>query len=126
MKIIRRSTSSGVECSSNQQSKKNWESCVTPVATYAYGGSAQYLPDHVGISFSETFYMLEIHYINPYGKEFIDHSGFRIHYTSELRPYDAGIMTAGVTVSDTQLVPPRQKSFRNIGICGPSCSYDNN
>ncbi|KAG5679456.1 hypothetical protein PVAND_009021 [Polypedilum vanderplanki] len=116
------SKSNGVECSSNQYSSRNWDSCVTPVAAYAYGGGAQYLPEHVGIPFSETFYMLEIHYVNPNRKTFLDHSGFRIHYTSNLRPYDAGVMTAGVTVSDTQLVPPRQKSFRNIGICGPSCT----
>lgn len=52
----------------------------------------------------------------------VDHSGFRIHYTSHLRPHDAGIMISGVSVSDTQLIPPGQKLYRNIGICGPSCS----
>ena len=92
------------------------------VATYSIGGSAQFLPEHVGIPFNERFYMLEVHYVNPNGKNyFLDHSGFRIHYTSNLRKFDGGIMTTGVTISDTQLIPQKQKLFRNIGICGPSC-----
>ncbi len=115
--------SHGVECSSNLYSSGNWDSCVTPVATYAYGGSAQYLPDHVGIPFGghQSYYMLEVHYENPNRKNFVDYSGFRIHYTSNLRPYDAGIMINGISISDTQLIPPKQISFKNIGICGPSC-----
>lgn len=52
----------------------------------------------------------------------LDHSGFRIHYTSKLRKEDAGIMISGVSVSDTQLIPPQQKLYRNVGICGPSCT----
>lgn len=115
--------SNGVECSSNLYSSGNWDSCVTPVATYAYGGSSHYLPEHVGIPFSgkQKYYMLEIHYENPNKNNFVDHSGFRIHYTSNLRPYDAGIMINGISISDTQFIPPKQNSFRNIGICGPSC-----
>lgn len=96
---------------------------MTPVATYSYGGSAQYLPDHVGIPFQQSYYMLEIHYENPYRESFSDRSGFRIHYTKNLRRYDAGIMISGITISDTQLIPPRQKLFKNIGICGPSCKF---
>lgn len=115
------SKSNGIECGSTLYSNGNWDSCVTPVATYSYGASSHYLPEHVGIPFTESFYMLEIHYVNPNKKNFLDHSGFRIHYTNELRKFDAGIMTSGVTVSDTQFIPPKQTNFRNIGICGPSC-----
>jgi Copper type II ascorbate-dependent monooxygenase, N-terminal domain len=117
--------SHGVECSSSLYSNGNWDSCITPVATYSYGGTSSYLPDHVGIPFSgsQKYYMLEIHYENPIKRNFIDNSGFRIHYTSKLRQFDAGIMTNGVSISETQLIPPRQKSFRNIGICGPLCEF---
>lgn len=52
----------------------------------------------------------------------LDHSGFRIHYTKHLRKEDAGMMISGVSVSDTQLIPPQQKLYRNVGICGPSCT----
>lgn len=33
-------------------------------------------------------------------------------------------MISGVSVSDTQLIPPGQKLYRNVGICGPSCSNE--
>lgn len=86
--------------------------------------------------------MLEIHYDNPHGikcrhryekKECFpnlclteisahDRSGFRVHYTEELRANDGGIMITGVSISDTQLIPPGQKLYRNVGICGPSCT----
>ena len=52
----------------------------------------------------------------------IDNSGFRMHYSRHLRKEDGGIMISGVSVSDTQLIPPQQKLYRNIGICGPSCT----
>lgn len=31
-------------------------------------------------------------------------------------------MISGVSVSDTQMIPPQQKLYRNVGICGPSCT----
>lgn len=52
----------------------------------------------------------------------VDHSGFRIHYTRRLREYDGGMMITGVSVSDTQMIPPQQKLYRNVGICGTSCT----
>lgn len=52
----------------------------------------------------------------------VDHSGFRIHYTPQLRANDGGIIISGVSISDTQIIPPGQKLYRNVGICGPSCS----
>ncbi|KAL7052495.1 hypothetical protein ACKWTF_004876 [Chironomus riparius] len=116
------SKSNGIECGSTLYLNGNWDSCVTPVATYSYGGSSHFLPEHVGIPFTESFYMLEIHYVNPNKKNFLDHSGFRVHYVNEMRQFDAGIMINGVSVSDTQFIPPKQPTFRNIGICGPSCT----
>jgi hypothetical protein len=118
--------SNGVECSSNLYASENWASCITIVATYAVGGSSHFLPKHIGIPFAgkQKFYLLEMHYENPYKKNFLDHSGFRIYYTNQLRMHDAGIMTNGVSISDTQMIPPQQKSFRNIGICGPTCELN--
>lgn len=119
--------SKGVVCNSNDSnifSAYNWDSCITPVASWGIGGSSQYLPEHVGIPFGgkQKYYMLEIHYDNPTRKTFEDNSGLRIHYTSKLREHDGGIMINGITTSSTQLIPPRQKSFRNLGICGQSCT----
>lgn len=122
--------SKGIICNSDDSQnpqKYDWGSCITPVASWGVGGSAQYLPEHVGIPFSgeRKYYMLEIHYDNPSRKAFEDSSGLRIHYTSNLRQHDGGIMINGVTTSNTQLIPPRQKSFRNLGICGQSCTSRN-
>jgi hypothetical protein len=99
---------------------------VTPVATYAYGGGAQWLPEHIGIPFAghESYYMLEIHYEDPnhsIKRSFSDNSGFRIHYANKSRANDAGIFINGISISDTQIIPPKQKLFNNVGICGPSC-----
>lgn len=52
----------------------------------------------------------------------LDHSGFRIYYSRRLRQHDGGMMISGVSVSDTQMIPPQQKLYRNVGICGPSCT----
>lgn len=119
--------SKGVICNSydsNIFATYNWDSCITPVASWGVGGGAQYLPPHVGIPFAgkHKYYMLEIHYDNPQRKSFEDNSGLRLHYTKKLREHDGGIMLNGVAASNTQLIPPRQKSFRNVGICGQTCT----
>lgn len=115
----------GNVCNSDISTPHDWQSCFSPVATWNIGGTSQFLPDHVGIPIGGKtafkYYMLEVHYDNPNAKKLVDHSGFRIHYTSELRPHDAGMIISGITVSETQILPPKQKLFRNIGICGPSC-----
>ncbi|KAL9918508.1 MOXD1 homolog 1 [Glossina fuscipes fuscipes] len=118
--------SSGAVCNSNLLTPRDWDACITPVAVWSIGSTGQFLPQHVGIPVGgeagAKYYMLEIHYDNPHGQQAFDHSGFRIHYSKHLRKNDAGIMISGVSISDTQLIPPGQKLYRNVGICGPSCS----
>ncbi|EDW94958.1 uncharacterized protein Dyak_GE19798 [Drosophila yakuba] len=118
--------SAGTVCNSNQLTPRDWDSCSTPVAVWSLGSDGQFLPPHAGIPMGGAsgvrYYMLEIHYDNPDGKESVDHSGFRIHYTPNLRTHDSGILISGVSVSETQLIPPGQKKYRSVGICGPSCS----
>lgn len=120
------SKSKGIECNSKEPkfSAYNHESCITPVASWSKGSSSQFLPPHVGISFSgkQKYYMLEIHYDNPLRKTFSDSSGLRVHYTKVLRKYEGGVMINGVAALSTQLIPPKQKYFHNLGICGPSCT----
>ncbi|KAH8260736.1 hypothetical protein KR038_008774 [Drosophila bunnanda] len=118
--------SSGTVCNSNLLTPRDWDSCSTPVAVWSPGSRGQFLPSHAGIPIGGVsgvkYYMLEIHYDNSNRKLIVDHSGFRIHYTHNLRTYDAGIIVSGVSISDTQLIPPGQNIYRNVGICGPSCS----
>ncbi|KAL5275199.1 MOXD1 family protein [Megaselia abdita] len=118
--------SNGAICNSNSLTPRDWDSCITPVSTWSIGATGQFLPPHVGIPIggdkTGNYYMLEIHYDNPQGIKSHDRSGLRIHYTEKLRVNDGGIMIAGVSISDTQLIPPGQKLYRNVGICGPSCT----
>ncbi|XP_020809804.1 MOXD1 homolog 1 isoform X3 [Drosophila serrata] len=117
---------SGTVCNSNLLTPRDWDSCSTPVAVWSPGSKGQFLPSHVGIPMGGVsgvkYYMLEVHYDNSNRKKIVDHSGFRIHYTHDLRTYDAGIIVSGVSISDTQLIPPGQNIYRNVGICGPPCS----
>uniref|UniRef100_A0A6P4EPV5 MOXD1 homolog 1 n=1 Tax=Drosophila rhopaloa TaxID=1041015 RepID=A0A6P4EPV5_DRORH len=116
----------GTVCNSNLLTPRDWDSCSTPVAVWSLGSKGQFLPPHAGIPMGGksgvNYYMIEIQYDNPNGKTFVDHSGFRIHYTHNLRTYDAGIIITGLSISDTQLIPPGQQIYRNVGMCGPSCS----
>uniref|UniRef100_A0A336L841 CSON004817 protein n=1 Tax=Culicoides sonorensis TaxID=179676 RepID=A0A336L841_CULSO len=116
----------GAVCNSDSLTPHDWNSCITPIATWGMGGSGQFLPEHVGIPIggrdSVKYYMLEIHYDNPHSKRILDHSGFRIHYTKKLREHEGGMLITGITVSETQMIPPGQKLYRNLGICGPSCT----
>lgn len=119
--------SSGAVCNSNLLTPRDWDSCITPVATWGIGASGQFLPEHIGIPIGGNkggakYYMLEVHYDNPRAKRVLDHSGFRMHYTRHVRQHDAGMMISGVSISDTQMIPPGQKLYRNVGICGPSCT----
>lgn len=70
--------------------------------------------------------MLEIFYNNPSKKTFKDDSGLRLYYTPKLRQFDAGVMINGVSPGNTQLVPPKQKLFKNLGICGQKCTSTEN
>ncbi|KAJ6646050.1 MOXD1 like 1 [Pseudolycoriella hygida] len=118
--------SNGAVCNSNLLTPRDWDSCVTPIAVWAVGSTGQFLPHHVGVPMGgrlgAKYYMLEIHYDNQNAKRVVDNSGFRIHYTRRLRENDGGMMITGVSVSDTQMIPPQQKLYRNVGICGPSCT----
>ncbi|XP_017062155.1 MOXD1 homolog 1 [Drosophila ficusphila] len=118
--------SSGTVCNNNLLTPRDWESCSTPVAVWSKGSKGQFLPPHVGIPIGGAsgarYYMLEIHYDNPNGERFVDHSGFRIQYSKSLRAFDAGVLISGVSISETLFIPPGQSVYRSVGICGPSCS----
>lgn len=65
--------------------------------------------------------MLQIFYHNPSKADMEADSGFRIYHTNKLRRFDAGIFISGVISGETQIVPPKQNSFANVGICSIDC-----
>jgi hypothetical protein len=70
--------------------------------------------------------MLEVFYNNPSKKVYKDDSGLRLYYTDNLRKFDGGVIINGVLSGNTQLVPPKQKHFENLGICGQKCTSGEN
>ncbi|GBP39913.1 MOXD1 homolog 1 [Eumeta japonica] len=105
---------------------KEWASCTTPVAAWAMGSKGEFLPENVGIPLGESsgvsYYMLEVHYDNSALHEVLDSSGIRVHFTSELRRHDAGVLGLGVGVSALHVIPPKQLQYRTAGICSAECS----
>ncbi|XP_028998061.1 DBH-like monooxygenase protein 2 homolog [Betta splendens] len=98
--------------------------CFGVVAAWAVGGEATTLPESAGIPIGggegSTFYRLEIHYNNPNSvKGRRDTSGLRLHYTTNLRQHDVGILTAGVLeVGHLKYnIPPNAEEFHTYGVC---------
>ncbi|XP_008207690.1 MOXD1 homolog 1 [Nasonia vitripennis] len=103
-----------------------WASCLQPVLAWARGSRGEWFPEHVGLPVAEnlegSYYMLEVHYNNKFGREVIDSSGVRLHLTPKIRKMEAGIFVAGVAVSPLHMVPPQQKEYATAGYCTPDCT----
>ncbi|XP_044759194.1 MOXD1 homolog 1 [Coccinella septempunctata] len=104
-----------------------WDKCLTPLVAWAIGAKGENFPPAVGVPIGQqrnSYYMLEIHYDNPQMKKARDTSGLRLHYTSELRPNDGGIMIAGVALSNLHFIPPKQKEYKTAGYCSTECTRE--
>lgn len=67
--------------------------------------------------------MLEVHLNNPaHQSGFVDSSGITLYHTSELRPYDVGILEIGLEYTDKMAIPPRQPAFDLTGYCISECT----
>lgn len=107
------------------------KSCTGPstIAAWAIGGETFYFPEHVGFSIgtndSPKIVVMEMHYDNPLQKTgILDSSGLRFHYTSQLREYQAGILTVGWLVSERMIIPPHQESWETQGYCVEDCTKE--
>jgi hypothetical protein len=96
-----------VECESMERY------CYQFAMAWAVGGLAVNLPKAAGFPLGESgtdFVSLQIHYENKeHIPNILDSSGFRIHYTKNLRPNDADILMLG-RVKGIQ-IPPNKSSF---------------
>ncbi len=86
------------------------------------------LPENVGVELGGfapdalRYGMLEMHYDNPDHVEgLIDHSGFRMYYTPNLRPINAGIMTIGHQFDERHFIPEGLTTV-NYGYCMKDCT----
>ncbi|XP_036406203.1 DBH-like monooxygenase protein 2 homolog [Megalops cyprinoides] len=99
--------------------------CMGAMATWAIGGGGFDIPEAAGISIGGdndvSYYRLEIHYNNQEqvsGR--IDDSGLRFHYTPVLRQYDASILSVGLIVDKSYVIPPNATSFKSYALCKTS------
>ncbi|XP_022085295.1 dopamine beta-hydroxylase-like isoform X1 [Acanthaster planci] len=102
-------------------------SCRRVIGAWAMGAKAFFYPEEVGVpiggSSVSSYVVLQVHYNNPRLREgVLDSSGIRFHYTSSLRPYDAGILEIGATYSPNLSIPPESNAFYVTGYCSPDCT----
>ncbi|XP_052095209.1 DBH-like monooxygenase protein 1 homolog [Mytilus californianus] len=100
--------------------------CGSVFFGWEYGGQDFYFPDNVGMPIGEpeddATYIMEVHYNNPEMRsDLVDSSGMRITFTPDLRKYDAGLLTTGVQIGPTHMIPPHETDFVNTGFCQAEC-----
>lgn len=96
---------------------------------WAVGSGPLQLPDAAGLPMglrtggdvnTASHVVLEIHYTNPgRAAAIVDSSGFRLWYTSALRPNDAGVLTLGDVGFS---IPPQTTSFEVVNECPGECT----
>jgi len=97
---------------------------------WAMGGGPIVNPPEAGlrIGWSEDafqYVVMELHYDNPKGKfGVVDNTGFKIHYTSKLRKYDAASMTLGDPMLQMGSIPARREAFALESSCPSQCTQD--
>lgn len=104
-----------------------WDRCLTPLVAWAVGSKGENFPNHVGIPLAEkkhSFYMLEVHFDNPDERNAVDTSGLKLHYTSELRENEAGVLVTGVAPSTLHFIPPYQTEYKTAGYCSIDCTKE--
>ncbi|XP_030043853.1 putative DBH-like monooxygenase protein 2 [Microcaecilia unicolor] len=110
-------------CYSKDPKYAAYYQCVQLMSGWAVGGGDLVLPPEAGISIGDlndpTYLKIEIHYNNMKKlSEIRDNSGFRLHYTSELRMYDSGIIQTGYFLFHLNMfIPPGVEYFETNGLC---------
>ncbi|CAL4119360.1 unnamed protein product, partial [Meganyctiphanes norvegica] len=117
----------GQECYQSNMSHLIYN-CNHVVATWTTGSQGLAFPSEAGYPLTPDgpkFYMMETHYDNPpMGTAFVDSSGIRMVYTSELRLNDAGVLSLGLDPNWKHLIPPRQRTVISEGHCVPECTEE--
>ncbi|XP_078510308.1 DBH-like monooxygenase protein 2 [Lissotriton helveticus] len=96
--------------------------CRQIIFAWAVGGGSFTLPTNAGMSLGTNldpqFIRLENHYNNQELKSGQkDNSGILIHYTTELRQLDAGVLTIGIFVEKLAFIPPKAAAFKQTSVC---------
>uniref|UniRef100_A0A8C5WU91 DOMON domain-containing protein n=1 Tax=Laticauda laticaudata TaxID=8630 RepID=A0A8C5WU91_LATLA len=105
--------------------------CSQIMVGWAVGGGTYVFPNETGLSIGTPidpqWVRLEIHYSNfDLIPGLIDNSGVRLFYTSELRPYDMGVLHTGILTFPVHFIPPQTDSFMSYGFCNTSHFHEIN
>ncbi|MCA9695264.1 MAG: hypothetical protein KC636_37140 [Myxococcales bacterium] len=85
---------------------------------WAPGGEELWLPDDVGIRAGDSgtvTFVMQVHYNNPLGQDFVDDGGADIFYTSQLRTHEAGIVRLGDIPNI--VIPPGEPNYEHVATC---------
>lgn len=102
--------------------------CNSVVATWSRGSEGFSFPPEAGYPLepsSTKYYMLETHYstaLDGILPSAFDSSGLRLYYTSELRRYDAGLLSIGMDPNWRHIIPPGQQNVVSSGHCVSDCT----
>lgn len=105
---------------------KETEPCRRVILAWAMGAHPLEYPEQVGQSIGghkySPYVVLEIHYNNvKFTPNLVDNSGLKFHYTSKLRPYDAGILEVGLEYTEKNSIPPNMIT-PIAGYCVSECT----
>jgi hypothetical protein len=95
------------------------EGCLEMKWPWAVGGRDTQFPDNVGLPIggSSRFLMLQMHYYNPSLDEgIVDNSGVMIHYTTDLKEEEAGVMQIVGATSMWQRKEPLPTGQKRVSI----------
>lgn len=102
--------------------------CNQVVATWSRGSEGFSFPPEAGYPLEPTvtrFFMMETHYTTSLDGVLdvaFDSSGLRLYYTSELRRYDAGLLSVGMDPNWRHIIPPGQQHVLSSGHCVSECT----
>lgn len=105
---------------------KETEPCRRVILAWAMGAHPLEYPEQVGQSIGghkySPYVVLEIHYNNvKFTPNLVDNSGLKFHYTSKLRPFDAGILEVGLEYTEKNSIPPNMIT-PIAGYCVSECT----
>eukprot|EP01121_Diplochlamys_sp_Union-15-3_P021743 TRINITY_DN896_c0_g2_i2.p1 TRINITY_DN896_c0_g2~~TRINITY_DN896_c0_g2_i2.p1 ORF type:complete len:319 (+),score=39.47 TRINITY_DN896_c0_g2_i2:1267-2223(+) len=103
--------------------------CTSLLFAWAVGMGPLTLPLEAGFRMGKTasygvvHLILEFHYNNvELRDDIVDRSGIRVHYTTNLRQFDASVMTLGDTVVTLPDIPPRNPYVEYETNCPTECT----
>ncbi|CAL4089777.1 unnamed protein product, partial [Meganyctiphanes norvegica] len=99
--------------------------CNHVVAAWTKGSQGMTFPPEAGYPLTpdgSKFYMMETHYNYVEGQDYIDSSGLKVTYTSQLRLQDAGVLSLGMDPNWKHLIPPKQSTVVSEGHCIAECT----